>query len=311
MTESPRTESAKARTSEHGLDAAVRAARAALAARGLTAPDALILLGAGRGTLAQRLDGRSTFELDDVEGVPAAWRASRLSAGLLGPARVWILEDALLARGREEGPTWIHGFPCWLAAAHGAAVLLHTSAGALLPSSPPGASDRHPAVLGSLCLLSDHLNLSGSTPLLGLAGSALGPQFPDLTRLHHRGLRAAALRLARHSGAGLFEGVAACTRGPSLETPAERRYLAAVGARVAVQNLADPLLAAAHAGLAALACVCVADDGSGGDGPVDTVRVLAAAERAQPALEDLLVGLAAEIAAAARELRAERGEERG
>jgi purine-nucleoside phosphorylase len=263
------------------------------------------MLGAGRGTLAQRLEARAACELPRAAALPAAWRGATLEVGLLGPARVWLVEDALLARGRESGPAWSHGFPCWLAAASGARILVHTSAGALLAGPGPAPA------LGAVCLACDHLNLSGASPLAGLGASALGPQFPDLTALHHRELRRAALALGKRAGIDVFEGVVACTRGPSLETPAERRWLAAAGARIAVQNLADPLLAAAHAGLAVLACACVADDGSGGAGPVDLARVLAAAERSQPALESLIAGLAGDLAAAARELRAARGEEPG
>jgi purine-nucleoside phosphorylase len=162
--------------------------------------------------------------------------------------------------------------------------------------SSAGASLTNELEPGSLALLSDHLNLSGRTPLLGLASSGLGPLFPDVSGLHHAELRARALAICRDLGLPAREAVAACTCGPSLETPAERRFFARAGADVAVQGLEGPLLAAAHAGLATLAIVCVTD---GGEGAVDLASIVAAAERMAPGLDDLLFRVAPEIARAA------------
>src|SRR6185436_11290306 len=84
----------------------------------------------------------------------------------------------------------------------------------------------------------------------------------------------------------------ACTLGPALETRAERTMLARLGATVAVPNLAPPLLAAGHAGLALIALVAVTDAGDwGGNGGTDVKSVVAAAGLLQPALEDLLLAL--------------------
>jgi purine-nucleoside phosphorylase len=145
----------------------------------------------------------------------------------------------------------MRALPVWLAAAAGAQLLVHASAGSALPAQPEGA----PFAAPGPAVLRDHLNFSGSTPLLGLGESKLGPALP-------RPLAPAPRRPARR-GAGargalgipLAEAIAACTLGPALETPAERRMLARLGADVSVPNLATPLLAAGHAGLAVLAIV--------------------------------------------------------
>ncbi len=274
------------------LDIAVAAAQAHLAKIGIPAPRALFLLGTGGGLLPLRLRHGSRTSWAALDGVPPAWRRATLHAGELAGAPVWIVEDAPGAPERGALPDageapWVCGFPCWLAAAHGAAVLVHSSAGAALsPELEPGC----------LALLSDHLNLSGRTPLLGLAASRLGPLFPDVSHLHHGELREKALRICEALGIPASEAVAACTSGPALETPAERRFFARAGAQVAVQGLEGPLLAAAHAGLAALAVVCVTDRG---EGPVDLAAIVAAAEAMAPGLEELLVRLAPEIARAA------------
>ena len=239
------------------LDEAVDAALADLALADAPTPSVVALLGTGTGLLTGRIERHGKIALASIAGVPEPWSHLELHHGALpdgGGANVWMLDDV----SGDEPPdrsTWRLAFPCWLAAAAGARVLLHTSAGSALPCD--GAPRRE-----TLALLCDHVNLSGHTPLAGLGETRLGPLFPDLSRLHHRGLREAARRRAEAIGVDTSEAVAACTLGPTRDTPAERRFLAAGGCGVAVQGLATPLLAAAHAGLAALAVVAVTDDGS-------------------------------------------------
>jgi len=283
---------------EHPLDAAVRAAQAGLVAAGVLEPRALFLLGTGAGLLPLRLKESARTSLAAIPGVPTAWRGAQLHTGLLGDLPCWILEDAPGPPDRgalpeADEPPWVRGFPCWLAAAGGAAVLVHTSAGAtLVPEIPPA----------SIAVVSDHLNLSGRTPLLGLSASKLGPLFPDLGRLHHGALRARAIAIGGEIGLAAREAVAAASPGPALETPAERRFFARAGAQVVVQGLEGPLLSAAHAGLAVLAIVCVTDRG---EGEIDLGQIVAAAERLAPGVEDLLLRLSPEIARVADEQEVE------
>jgi purine-nucleoside phosphorylase len=277
---------------ECALDAAVGAAREDLEGRRFREPRALYLLGTGGGLLPLRLKRETRTSLAEIAGVPEAWRGATLRAGEIDGVSCWILEDAPGPPERgalpaEGEPGWVRGFPCWLAAAAGASVLVHTSAGAALtPEIEPGW----------LALLSDHVNLSGRTPLLGLSESNLGPLFPDPKRLHHAGLRRRALAICRSIDQPAREAVAACTPGPALETPAELRFFARAGADVAVQGLESPLLAAAHAGLAALAIVGVTDRG---EGKADVAGIVAAAERIAPRLDELLARLAGAIREAA------------
>lgn len=274
------------------LDEAVDRALAALRAQGVLVPQALYLLATGGATLATRLDGLARVPLAKVDGAPRAWREATLYAGTLDGLAAWILDDAPGAAedgGREEPgePAWTRGFPVWLAAAAGASVLVHSSAGATL-----GAR----VAAGSLALVADHVNLSGRTPLLALGSSELGPLFPDTTELHSRALRAAALRHAAAIGVPAVEAIAACVAGPCLETPAERAFWARAGCDVAVQELANPLLAAAHAGFAALAIVCVTD---AGEGASDVKGIVARADALAAALDELCAALAPDLSALA------------
>lgn len=283
------------------LDEAVGPAAAEITARGLVRPDALILLSTGIGMFPSKLTQTTRIPLGRIASVPAPWRDTLLYSGMLGETPVWLIEEAPGApeHGNHEPfgeAPWVRGFPCWLAAAAGAPVCVHTSAGVSLESRAT------PLAPGSLALVSDHINLSGRTPLVGLGDSKLGPLFPDQSRLHLESLRQSALKRGRKLGVPVVEAIAACTLGPAIETPAERAYWARAGADVAVQGLATPLLACAHSGLALLAIVCVTDEG---DGLSDLGGLVRRADQMAPALEDLIASIAPDLKKAANELGVE------
>ena len=275
------------------LDEAAYAAAAALARSGAAEPTALVLVATGIGMLPGRLRGGGRLPLERAEGVPPAWRGALLHHGELNGLAVWLLEDASL-EAREDEPAWSAGFPIWMAAAAGASSLVHVSAASALPAEDGGG----PLMpIDALALVRDHLNLSGATPLIGLGESRLGPLFPDVSALHDSELRRSALAICERLGLHGVEALAACTAGPALETPAERRWYARAGAQVSVQRLAAPLLAAAHAGLGVLAVSVVTSDG---DAPLDMAQIAAAARELAPAIDDLLWELSAEVQRRAR-----------
>jgi hypothetical protein len=273
------------------LDAAVDAARASAAIAGADAPHALFLLATGVGALPGRLARGRAVALRAVAGVPRAWSEAVLHHGDFHGVSAWIVEDAPLDPSGVE-PAWHAAFPVWLAAAAGASTLVHVSAGCALERAGEA-----PLALGTLAFARDHLNLSGSSPLLGLGESRLGPLFPDLSRVHDRALRAGAMRVGARLGVACAEAVVACTAGPTIETPAERAWFARAGADVAVQRLAAPLIAAGHAGLGALAIAAVV---AGPRSELDLARIAAAAGALAPAIEDLLFELAGDAIASAR-----------
>jgi purine-nucleoside phosphorylase len=287
------------------LDIACHTALKDAQTRRVPAPSALLFLATGAGTLSASLRSGARLPLGRLRGVPDAWHDTMLHTGELGGSPVWLIEDAPGAPDQGSNrpfdePPWVRAFPLWLAAQAGAAVCVHTSAGVALSATGPAEVGR--VDVGSLALVTDHINLSGRSPLVGLGDSKLGPMFPDTSALHHVALRKHAATILAQLGVPFAETVAACTLGPTLETPAERAYWARTGAGVAVQNLADPLLACAHAGLAVLSVVAVTDRG---EGVQDLRRIVAAVEKLAPALEDLLVRLGPELASAAAALTIE------
>ena len=262
-------------------DAVARAVSHAVKAK-LEAPSALFLLATGAIRFSEVLEGCRRIPLADIEGVPGCWSGLDLFTGRVNDTPLWCIEDAPADTRNTGAPAWARAFPVWWASACGAEALIHSSAGTSL------------GVDGAPCLahITDHINLSGATPLDGLGESRLGPLFPDQTRVHDKRLAALAHELAETAGEDLAGAVAACVHGPSVSTPAELRWQRAAGANLSVQDLAGPLVAAAHAGVPTLALCALTDSLTDQRGLASLVE--ATAEQA-PAFDRLLGGLAREL----------------
>lgn len=262
------------------LDRAVGGTLEAFAAAKVPQPDALIVSSTGARGLADRLGLGDPVDPAFAEAAPERFRSTPLFAGTVDGVTVWAVEHD--GEPADSGSPWARAFPVWLAARAGARALLHSSAGTRLDGAP--SADAARPVIARVV---DHINLSGRTPLTGLGPSRLGPLFPDQTRVHDPGLGSAFDEAAGELGIRGIEAVAACTLGPALATPAELRWCRVAGADVAVQGLADPLIAASHAGLLALA-LCALTDHAGERASVETL-----VERSEVAAADLDAAVAA------------------
>ncbi len=117
---------------------------------------------------------------------------------------------------------------------------------------------------GQIVVISDHLNLMGTNPLVGPNLDDLGPRFPDQTAVYPAARRALAARVAGEQGLRpVVEGVYAALRGPNYETPAEIRMLRLLGADVVGMSVVPEAMAANHAGMDLLALSVVANPAAG------------------------------------------------
>jgi purine-nucleoside phosphorylase len=98
-------------------------------------------------------------------------------------------------------------------------------------------------------LISDHINLSGSNPLMGKNHDKFGPRFPDMTYTYNKELREKLKAAAAAKGIRLREGVYAMFSGPSFETPAEIRFARIIGADAAGMSTVPEAIIANHAGI--------------------------------------------------------------
>jgi purine-nucleoside phosphorylase len=116
---------------------------------------------------------------------------------------------------------------------------------------------------GGLVLIADHINLQGSNPLVGPNDEALGPRFPDMSEAYSRQYRERAKAVAAELCIPIAEGVYAAMLGPSYETPAEIRFLRAIGADVVGMSTVPEVIVANHMGMKVLGISCVTNMAAG------------------------------------------------
>jgi purine-nucleoside phosphorylase len=145
---------------------------------------------------------------------------------------------------------------------------------------------------GSLVLVSDHINLQGANPLAGPNDDTLGPRFPDMSDAYSARFRMIAREVAADLGIHLPEGVYAAMLGPSYETPAEIRFLRAIGADLVGMSTVPEVIAANHMGCQALAISCVTNMAAGIEsGKISHAEVLETGAKVRDTLVRLLKAL--------------------
>ncbi|MBW1901257.1 MAG: purine-nucleoside phosphorylase [Deltaproteobacteria bacterium] len=110
---------------------------------------------------------------------------------------------------------------------------------------------------GDLMVVTDHINLTGTNPLIGPNLDDFGPRFPDMSAVYDAGLITLARQEALESRISLRQGIYVGLVGPSLETPAETRFLRITGADAVGMSTVSEAIVAAHCGLKIIAIVVI------------------------------------------------------
>ncbi len=116
---------------------------------------------------------------------------------------------------------------------------------------------------GDLMLITDHINLMGTNPLIGPNVEELGPRFPDMSEAYDGALRDAGLRAGRGAGIDLRQGVYLGLSGPSYETPAEIRMLRSLGADAVGMSTVPEVIVANCMGVRVLGISCITNMAAG------------------------------------------------
>jgi purine-nucleoside phosphorylase len=142
-------------------------------------------------------------------------------------------------------------------------------------------------------LISDHLNLMGTNPLIGPKDPASAARFPDMTEVYSAELRALAIGI----DAALKEGVYAALTGPSYETPAEIRMLRTLGADLVGMSTVPEVIVARSYGARVLGISTVTNLAAGMSGkPLDHAEVVEIGKSIQGRVTALLRGVLARLA---------------
>ena len=225
------------------IDQAARSVRS----RSSHTPKVGLILGSGLGGLADLVEQPESIHYPDIPFWPKSTvegHQGRLVLGRLMGA------DVIVQQGRShfyEGYSMAEvTLPVRVMRRLGVETLIVTNAaGGINPQFEPG----------DVMLIVDHINLVGMTgfnPLRGPNLAEFGPRFPDMSQAYDRAYMDIVRQVAKQSGITLREGVYIGLSGPSFETPADLRFLRAVGADAVGMSTVAEVTVARHAGMRVL-----------------------------------------------------------
>jgi purine-nucleoside phosphorylase len=240
-----------------------------------------VVLGSGLGSLVDELEDRVEIPYAEIPG----WAVSTAvgHAGVLVLGTIAGVPIAVM-RGRAHLYEGIGADRV----AFGVRVLGRLGISSLVVTNAAGGID--PAYRpGLLVLISDHVNLQGASALVGPNDDSLGPRFPDMSDAYDTELRARAQEAAARLGIEVAEGVYGAWLGPQFETPAEIRFMRAVGADLAGMSTVQEVIAARHMGVPVLGISVVTNMAAGVlPEPIDHEAVLEVGARAAGSVTALL-----------------------
>lgn len=235
-------------------------------------PQVGLILGSGLGVLAELIENPVSIPYTDIPHFPVSTVEGHEGELLLGTIHD---RPVVLMKGRFHmyegyGPE-VTAFPVRVMKELGVKSLLVTNAaGGINTSFEPG----------DLMLISDHLNMTGTNPLIGPNDPELGVRFPDMSQAYSRQLRQLAKEVAVGQGIALREGVYAGLLGPTYETPAEIVMLRTLGADAVGMSTVSEVIVARHAGLEVLGISCISNMAAGIlDQPLSHDEVMETAEK--------------------------------
>jgi purine-nucleoside phosphorylase len=262
----------------------VKEAADAIRARIREVPQIAIVLGSGLGDFADSLGAAVTMPYGELPHWPASrviGHAGKLVVGKAGGKTIAALAGrSHLYEGHDPGRVAF--------AVRALGVLGVTSL--ILTNAAGGVNTGF--AQGALMVIDDHINLTGHNPLVGENDERFGVRFPDMTEVYSARLRGVADRAGEAIGVTLPHGVYAALMGPSYETPAEIRYLRAVGADAVGMSTVPEAIAARQMKIDVLGISCITNMAAGVlPRPLDHAEVMETAARVRGQFIALLEGI--------------------
>ncbi|ADI26217.1 purine-nucleoside phosphorylase [Geobacillus sp. G4] len=258
-----------------------------------TPPEIGLILGSGLGVLADEIEEAVRIPYEDIPGFPVSTvegHAGRLVYGRLEGATVVAMQGRF---HYYEGYSLQEvTFPVRVMKALGVRELIVTNAAG-------GINERFQP--GDFMIISDHINLLGTNPLIGPNDPELGPRFPDMTEAYSRRLRELAKETAARLGVRVHEGVYVANTGPSYETPAEIRMIRTLGGDAVGMSTVPEVIVARHGGIEVLGISCISNMAAGmSDAPLHHDEVVETAERVKTDFLRFVKAIVAEMAKSKR-----------
>ena len=244
-------------------------------------PEIGLLTGTGLSETAQSLTIVASFEYNEIPHFPVSTVESHLGKLLVGDMHG---KRIVAMQGRfhlYEGYSPIEvTFPIRVMQQLGVKILILSNAsGGLNPAFNPG----------DIMIIKDHINLTGSNPLIGQNEESWGIRFPDMSEAYDKSLAAIAEKAGSDAGIDLQKGVYTGLKGPSLETPAEVRFLKTIGTDAVGFSTVQEVIAAVHAKMKVLGLSTITNINDP-DSPVPATveEIIQVARKAVPDLDKII-----------------------
>ena len=244
-------------------------------------PETAVVLGSGLGGFAAEMSDVSALNYKDIPGFPQTTVSGHKGQLLHGYVQN---KEVLCLNGRfhlYEGhkPSVIADIIHILKELGIKRLIVTNAAGSLTPDFQPG----------TIMLIKDHINLSGTNPLIGPNNDKYGPRFPDMSNAYTAILREKIKKIAKDINIPLAEGVYMMVTGPNFETAAEIRAFRTLGADAIGMSTVPEVICAAHSGMQVLGLSVLTNMGTGlRQGEQSHAETLAQGEKASAALQKLI-----------------------
>ncbi|CAH0345617.1 purine-nucleoside phosphorylase [Bacillus sp. CECT 9360] len=218
-------------------------------------PEIGLILGSGLGVLADEIENPVKIPYEEIPEFPVstvAGHAGQLVLGDLSGKKVVAMQGRFhFYEGYSMDKVT---FPVRVMKLLGVEKLIVTNAAG-------GVNEEFRA--GDLMLITDHINNTGTNPLIGSNDERFGPRFPDMSEAYSKNLQAVAKEVAGKLGIDLKEGVYVGNSGPTYETPAEVRLARMLGGDAVGMSTVPEVIVARHCGLNVLGISCITNMAAG------------------------------------------------
>jgi purine-nucleoside phosphorylase len=237
------------------LSTRIHAAAEHIRAKLTVKPTIGLILGSGLGDFADTLEDRIVIPFSQIPDFPQPTVEGHAGAFVIGNCQG---KTVIALQGRihyyEGHPQQVITIPVRVMALLGVQKLILTNAagGVNLNFYP-----------GDLMLISDHINFSGSNPLIGQNLPEFGPRFPDVSDVYTQKLRKIIMEKAADNGIALRQGVYMMFSGPCYETPAEIRFARVIGADAVGMSTVPEAIVAAQCGMEVVGISCITNMAAG------------------------------------------------
>ena len=216
-------------------------------------PEIGIVLGTGLGGLVDVIETVGTVKYEDIPNFPVSTvkgHAGQLMFGYIGGKKVVAMQGRFhFYEGYKIQDLAIPIRTMKLLGVD--TVLLSNAAGGMNPNFK----------VGDVMIITDHINMMSTNPLIGKNDDDFGPRFPDMSAVYDKDLINKAEKIAKSQGLNIQKGVYMAVTGPTFETPAEYKFMHILGADAVGMSTVPEAIVARHADMKCFAISIITDLG--------------------------------------------------